>query len=177
VKHAREGWRHRRAEAGGGAFQEYGYPLLDLALWLADLPAPQRVSASMHRGRGSSAVEDAMQVFIECEGNLSIAFDVSWSYIGDDDRWWFEVHASRGSARLSPLRVIKELNGRAVDVSPSGAAARESPFLQSYRAEIAHFLALIGGSVPYEPPTDQVLLNRVMEAIYRSAEDGKEIRL
>jgi predicted dehydrogenase len=63
-----------------------------------------------------------------------------------------------------------------VDVSPSGASARESPFLQSYRAEIAHFLAVIGGEAPYEPPTDQVLVHRVLEAIYRAADDGKEFR-
>jgi predicted dehydrogenase len=176
VKRSGDGWRNRRAESGGGAFLEYGVPLLDLALWLSDAPAPVRVSASMRRGRGAMAVEDAIQVFLECEGGLSMAFDVSWSYVGDEDRWWFEVHASRGSSRLAPLRVFKELNGRAVDVSPTGAAARESPFQQSYRAEIAHFLAVIQGEAPYEPPTDQVMLHRVLDAIYKAAEDGKEIR-
>ena len=171
-----DGWRHRRAEAGGGAFQEHGFPLLDLALWLSGSPAPVRVSASMRRGRSAGAVEDAMQVLLECEGGTTLSFDVSWSYIGGDDRWWFEAHASRGSARLAPLRVTKELNGRPIDVSPSGAAARESPFLQSYRAEIAHFLAVIRDEVPYEAPNDQVLVHRVLEAIYKAAVDGKEIR-
>ena len=171
-----DGWRHRRAEASGGAFQEHGFPLLDLALWLSGSPSPVRVSASMRRGRAAAAVEEAMQVLLECENGLTVAFDVSWSYVGGEDRWWFEAHATRGSARLAPLRVTKELNGRAVDVSPSGAAARESPFLQSYRAEIAHFLAVIRGEVPYEAPADQVLVHRVLEAIYKAAVDGKEIR-
>ncbi len=176
IKRGADGWRNRRAEAGGGAFLEHGFPLLDLALWLADAPTPVRVSASMRRGRAAAAVEDAMQVLLECEGGMTIALDVTWSYVGDEDRWWFEVHATRGSARLAPLRVTKELNGRAVDVSPSGAAARESPFLQSYRAEIAHFLAVIQGEAPYEPPTDQVQVHRIVDAIYRAADDGKEIR-
>jgi predicted dehydrogenase len=176
MKHGADGWRNRRAEAGGGAFQEHGYPLLDLALWLAEAPTPVRVSATMRRGRAAAAVEDAMQVLLECENGVTISFDVSWSYVGAEERWWFEVHATRGSARLSPLRVTKELNGRAVDVSPSGAAARESPFLQSYRAEIAHFLAVIQGEVPYDPPADQVMVHRILEAIYRAADDGKEIR-
>ncbi len=176
VKRSTDGWRTRRAESGGGAFLEQGFPLLDLALWLADSKAPVRVSSSMRRGRGADAVEEAMQVFLECEGGLVIGFDVSWAYLGDDERWWFEVHATRGTARLAPLRVTKELNGRPVDVSPSGAAARESPFLQSYRAEIAHFLAVIRDEAPYEPPTDQVMVHRVLEAIYRAADDGKEYR-
>lgn len=176
LKRGADGWRSRRAESGGGAFLEQGFPLLDLALWLSDSHEPVRVSSSMKRGRGAGAVEDSMQVFLECERGLTISFDVSWSYVGDEERWWFEVHAGKGSARLSPLRVTKELNGRAVDVSPSGAAARESPFLQSYRAEIAHFLAVIREEAPYEPPTDQVLVHRVLEAIYRAADDGKEFR-
>ena len=172
-----EGWRHRRAEAGGGVFMEQGLPLLDLSLWLADFPDPQRVSAHMDRGKGASAVEDTMLVHLECDGGRNFSFDVSWAYVGEEERWWFEVLASRGSARLAPLRVVKELNGKPTNVSPTGAAARESAFIQSYRAELAHFVAVISGEVKYEPPTDQVLLHRIVEAIYKSAEEGKEIRL
>jgi predicted dehydrogenase len=177
VKKSLEGWRHRRAEAGGGAFFEYGLPLLDLALWLADFPEPVRVSAQMERGRGASAVEDSMFVSLECAQGMSLAFDVTWSYVGDEDRWWFEVLASRGNARLAPLRVVKEINGKPMDVSPGGAAARESAFIQSYRAELAHFVAVLREEAAYEVPTEQVMVHRVAEAIYKSADEGKEIRL
>lgn len=170
-------WRYRRAEAGGGAFMELGYPLLDLALWFADFPQPVRVSAQMERGRGASTVEDAMLVQLECAGGVSLSFDVNWAYLGEEDRFWFEILASRGTGRLAPLRVIKELNGRAMDVSPSGATARESAFYQSYRAQLAHFMAVVRGDVKYEPPEDQIVVHKVLEAIYKSAEEGKEVRL
>ena len=175
-KRPSEGWRFRRVESGGGAFLDQGVPLLDLALWLGDFPEPLRVSAHMDRARSSSAVEDSMLVQLECVGGASFLFDVSSVYVGEEERWWFEVLATRGSARLAPLRVVKELNGRATDVSPSGASGRESAFIQSYRAELAHFLAMVRGEAPYEAPTDQVTLHRIVEAIYRSAEDGKEVR-
>ena len=171
-----QGWRQRKAEAGGGAFLEYGYPLLDLCLWLADFPKPRRVTAHMETPRAGS-VEDMMLVHLECESGISFSIDVSWAYVGLEERWWFEVISSRGSARLSPLRVVKELNGRAVNVSPSGAAARESAFLQSYRAELTHFVAILKGDAQYEPPTDQLQVMDVMEAAYRSAEEGREIAL
>ena len=172
-----EGWRLRRAESGGGAFLEHGAPLLDLALWIADAPEVERVSASMERGRGASAVEESMQVSLTCASGMVTIIDVVNAYVGQEERWWFEVLATRGSGRLAPLRVVKELNGRATDVSPTGAAGRESAFLQSYRAELAHFLAVVQETVEYEPPADQVRLHKVIEAIYRSAEEGKEIRL
>jgi predicted dehydrogenase len=170
-------WRYRRAEAGGGAFMELGYPLLDLALWLADFPAPVRVSAQMERPRGSTTVEDVMLVQLECAAGVSFSFDLNWCYIGEEDRFWFEILASRGSGRLAPLRVIKELNGRAIDVSPSGASARESAFYQSYRAQLAHFIAVVAGDAKYEPPEDQIVVHKVLDAIYKSAEEGKEVRL
>ena len=66
-------------------------------------------------------------------------------YVGEEERWWFETLSTRGSTRLAPLRVVKELHGRPTDVSPRGAAARESAFIQSYRAELAHFVAVVAG--------------------------------
>ena len=177
LKRAHEAWRTRRAEAGGGVFMEHGIPLLDLALWLADHPEPTRVTAHMERARGATAVEEAMLVHLECGAHLSISIDLNSAYVGEDDRWWFETISTRGSTRLAPLRVVKELSGRAVDVSPTGAAARDSAFVQSYRAELAHFLSVISGDSKYEPPTDQVVLHKVAEAIYKAADEEKEIRL
>ena len=177
LKRALGDWRYRRAEAGGGAFMELGYPILDLALWFADFPQPVRVSAHMERGRGGATVEDSMLVQLECASGISFSLDVNWSYFGEEDRFWFEILASRGSGRLAPLRVIKELNGRPTDVSPSGATARESAFYQSYRAQLAHFMAVVRGEVKYEPPEDQLIVHKALDAIYRSAEEEKEIRL
>ncbi len=172
-----EGWRLRRAESGGGAFFDYGLPLLDLALWLADFPEAERVVAHMDRATGKNAVEDAMLVQLSSASGVAFNFDVMSSYVGEEERWWFETISTRGSARLAPLRVVKELHGRPTDVSPRGMAARESAFIQSYRAELAHFLAVLAGDAEYEPPTDQLTLHRIVEAIYKSADEEKEIRL
>jgi predicted dehydrogenase len=176
-RHASDGWRSSRAEAGGGALLDQGFPLVDLALWLADFPAPVRVSAHMDRGRGRDAVESAMLVQLECADGSAFSFDASWSYVGAEERWWMECLAEHGSARLAPLRVMKELNGRPVHVSHAGGAARESAFTQSYRAQAAHFAAVLVGEVKYEAPADQVVVHQVLEAAYKSADEGREVRL
>jgi predicted dehydrogenase len=170
-------WRLRRPEAGGGAFLELGLPLLDLAGWLTDFPRVVRVSASMDRGRGTNAVEESAIVFIECQGGFTVTLDTRWNYIGSDERWWFEVIGSAGSARLSPLRITKELHGNAVDVSPSGAAQRDTLFIQSYRSELAHFFAVVREEIPYEPPKDQIRVYKLLELIYKAADEAKELRL
>src|SRR5687767_2357865 len=171
------GWRLNRAESGGGALFDLGLSLVDLALWLADYAQPQRVWAHVNRPRGQNSVEEAALLTLECANGMTCTFDLSWSYVGDTDRWWFESISSRGSARLAPLRVVKEINGKPVDVSPMGAAARESTFIQSYRAELAHFIAILRDESAYDPPTDQLILHGVLEAAYRSAEEKCEVRL
>lgn len=169
-------WRLRRAEAGGGAFLDLGLPLLDLAAWIADFPVPVRVSASFERARGANTVEEALVLLVECANGFTLTIDVNWTYVGTGDRWWFEVLGTRGSARLAPLRIVKELNGVSTDVSPSGASQRESAFAQSYRAEFAHLLAVLRDEAAYDPPDDQVAVYRLLEAAYRAAEDAKEVR-
>ena len=169
-------WRLRRAESGGGAFLELGLPLLDLAGWLTDFPRVTRMSASVERARGANAVEESALVFIECQGGFTVTIDVNANYVGEDQRWWFEIIGTAGSARLAPLRLSKEIHGTPVDVSPTGAATRDTAFIQSYRSELAHFIAVLRDDTPYEPPKDQVRVYKLLEAIYKAADDAKELR-
>jgi predicted dehydrogenase len=56
-------------------------------------------------------------------------------------------------------------------------AARENAFIQSYRSELAHFVAVLQGAAPYEAPADQVAVYKLVEAVYKAAEEGREVRL
>lgn len=169
-------WRLRRAESGGGAFLELGLPLLDLAGWLLDFPRVARVSAAVERAKGANAVEESAVVFIECEGGFTVTIDVHSNYVGEDQRWWFELIGTKGSARLHPLRLIKEINGVPVDVSLTGTQTKDTLFIQSYRSELAHFVAVVREEAPYEPPRDQIRVYKLLEMIYKAADDAKELR-
>jgi predicted dehydrogenase len=170
------GWRLRREQAGGGAVLDLALPLIDLGLWLAGWPAPKRISAHMTRP-AKDAVEDMGSALIVCENGVSIAVEVSWRHLGEGERFWFDILGAKGSAMIQPLRIFKEQHGAAVDVTPTGATGRETPFIQSYRAEWMYFLAVIKGDVTAPPPRDQLALQRVMDAIYRSADEGRDVLL
>src|SRR5260370_29681854 len=58
-------WRLRRQEAGGGAFLDLGLQLLDLGLWLAARPAPQRVAAHV-TAHAKDGVEDMATALVAC---------------------------------------------------------------------------------------------------------------
>ncbi|MGH7606565.1 MAG: Gfo/Idh/MocA family protein, partial [Gemmatimonadales bacterium] len=170
------GWRLRREEAGGGAFLDLGLPLLDLGLWIAGWPAAQRVAAHLTRP-DRDGVEAMGSALVVCENGVSITVDVSWRHMGEGERFWFDIVGTRGSAAIQPLRIFREQHGAAVDVTPTGATGRETPFTQSYRAEWMYFLAVIKGDVNAPPPRDQLALQRVLDAIYQSADEGREVVL
>jgi predicted dehydrogenase len=174
---AQLGWRQRRAEAGGGAMLDLGHAILDLGLWLAGFPAPERVSATLYGGEGARGVEQSGSALVMCEGGLSLFLDVTWHHIGEGERFGLGVRASKGTAGINPLHVWKELHGVPTDVAPTGAISRENAFTASYRAEWAHFLATIKGEAKAFDLQEQVTLHKLLDAIYKSASEGKDISL
>ncbi len=171
------GWRSRQAESGGGVMVDLGLPMVDLALWIAGGPEVARVSARLIRGQGPGAVDEAGAAFLQTAGGPDVFVDVSWRHVGEGERTWLDVLGSRGSASIQPLRVHKELHGTPMDVTPTGAASRESAFAASYRSEWAYFLAAVRGEVTADPPEDQLQVHRVLEAIYRSHDEQREVTL
>lgn len=171
------GWRQKRDQAGGGAMLDLGLGLLDLSLWMTGFSTPQRVSAVFPEKGREKSLEQSGTAMVALDGGTSIHLDTSWRFVGPGDRFGIAVRATRGSARINPLAIWKEFHGTAQDVAPSGAHSRETPFAIAVRAQWAHFAAAIRGDVAAPGLTEQVTLLKVMEAIYQSAESGRDVTL
>ena len=169
------GWRHRRDLAGGGAMLDLGLSLLDLSLWLAGFPTVTRVSAVLPE-RKEKGVEPSGTAMLALEHGAAIHIDTSWRFVGPGERLGMAVRAANGSARINPLAIWKDFHGVPKDVAPSGAHSRETPFVLSVRAQWAHFLSAVRDEVPAPALTEQVTLAKVMDAIYESAESGRDVK-
>jgi predicted dehydrogenase len=174
---AQLGWRQRKDQAGGGAMLDLGLSILDLGLWLAGSSPPARVSASLDPSAKDRSVEQSGSALVVCENGTSIFVDVTWRHLGEGERFGVGLRGSKGSAGINPLNVWKELHGVAVDVSPTGSVSRENAFTASYRAEWAHFQAAIAGEAKIPALQEHLTLHKVVDAIYRSALDGRDVTL
>ncbi len=174
---AQLGWRQRRDQAGGGAMLDLGLSILDLGLWLGGSSAPARVSACLDPGGKDRSVEQSGSALVVCENGMSIFVDVTWRHLGEGERFGVGLRGSKGTAGINPLNVWKELHGVAVDVSPTGSVSRENAFTASYRAEWAHFQAAIAGQAKIPALQEHLTLHKVLDAIYRSALDGRDVIL
>ncbi|HEY9014287.1 MAG TPA: Gfo/Idh/MocA family oxidoreductase [Gemmatimonadales bacterium] len=171
------GWRQRREQAGGGAMLDLGLSILDLGLWLAAGCRPVRVSASLDPAVKNSGVEQSGSAFVVCDNGTSVFVDVTWRHLGEGERFGVGLRGSKGSAGINPLNVWKEVHGAAVDVSPTGSVSRENAFTASYRAEWAHFLAAIAGEAKIPALKEHLTLHQVIDGIYRSAADRRDVEL
>ncbi len=90
---------------------------------------------------------------------------------------YVNLFGSGGAALLNPLRVHKGMHGTLVNVTPSLEASRHQ-YRHSVEAQMAHFAdALRRGVKPMGTADEIVPVMELMDAVYRSAEQGKEVRL
>ena len=168
------GWRTRPAESGGGAMFDLGLPMVDVSLWLADLPKVERVSAAY--AAGDEPVDHSGSAYLHCEGGLTIFVDVSWKHIGPKEKVWFEVMGSQGSAKIGALGIYKEMHGQPIEVTPARVDSTDA-FTGSYRIQWEEFVLRVRGKANRPVLDNQLRLHQLMDTIRRSAAEGHEITL
>ena len=170
------GWKAVPAKAGGGAVLDLGVQMLDLALWLAGERQVATVSAQVHRPR-PDAVEDSAVMLLRFVDGGVITLEVTWSLNIERDLSYLHAFGTRGAATLSPLRIHKELHGNLVNVTPA-MDKPQNRYRTSYDREIEHFDGCVRGREPgLSPGTDGLAIMRLIDAIYASANSGREVVL
>ncbi len=179
----RESWKSGAQAASGadgvagrrGVLLDLGLQMLDLALWLTG-GSVVSVSASMHASEKGKP-EDSAVGFVRLDTGATITLDVSWGLLQDKDFAFVNLFGTKGTAVFNPLRVLKSLHGNLVNVTPTLAAER-SQYKMSYELEIEHFVDCVRrGVAPASPAEEALTLMRVVDALYKSADTGKEVRL
>jgi predicted dehydrogenase len=170
-------WTLEKERAGGGALLDLGVHMLDLALWLLGNPPVISASASAYQMGKKGDVEDSAAAFIKTKTGATITMEVSWTLLYDKDFAYVNFFGSKGAALLNPLRILKELHGSLVNVTPM-VKPPASGYHASYEAEMAHFVECITADArPLVNPGDGVQLARIMDALYVSVKKEREVRV
>jgi predicted dehydrogenase len=170
-------WRQRPEQAGGGALMDLGVQAIDLCLWLLGYPAVRGVRAIAHVD--GYEVEEAATFLARLDGDVSLSVEVSWVYFAGEDRHYVRLMGTEGSGSLPPLEIFKQLGGRPLEVTPRQPLPRggENPYTNAYRREIDYFVRAINGEWDADLPREQAVLMGLVQAAYRSIEEGREVEL
>jgi predicted dehydrogenase len=172
-----QSWKASKRFAGGGVLIDLGVQMLDMALWILGMPEVATVSASTASRPGVDEVESNAAAFLRLKNGTTLTLEVGWSLLMEKDFAYVNIFGEHGAALLNPLRLHREMHGNLVNVTPNTESIRNM-YKQSYENEITHFVECVrSGKKPLSPGDEAVQVLKVLEAIYKSAESGKEVKL
>jgi predicted dehydrogenase len=182
------GWFQDKKQSGGGPVVDLGVHLLDLMWWIMGMPKPASVFAATydHLGRagqgmggwgvnyrpGKFSVEDLGVALVRFADGRGAGVEVSWAS-HTADMFLLRFLGTKGGAQLFPELVLYEMeDGTRLDVTPRPAAA------EGYAGETEHFISCLqSGRAPISPGSQSVVVMDMLDAIYKSAQTGKAVRV
>ena len=190
------GEHYRKEISGGGALAATAVHFLDLALHFAGFPEPVAVSANavrlFPRKRGGTAPdataaarftsEDLMGAHIRFANGFWMSLDGSWNdnrpSVDGVPSWDYSLDAvgELAQAWLDPLAIRSETRrGEIVDVLPAGTVSDVS-FPPSVAALLADVVGAVrDGRPPLVTGDEALVVQRIVDAIYASADAGREV--
>ena len=189
------GWFTSREQAGGGPLIDLGVHVLDMALYLLGEPEVVAVSGMTYaelgpRGRGSRGdrvaagnyeVEDLATAFIRLKDGVTLLLEASWAVYGrHGDDYGVVLHGTDGGADIDVVQYGWE-NTLTIYSDTAGTPSIVKPKVGrggGHAQVVAEFIDVVR-SGDYEGHYGREGLRRaqIIEAIYRSAQEGRELAL
>ncbi|HEX7064002.1 MAG TPA: Gfo/Idh/MocA family oxidoreductase [Bacillales bacterium] len=173
---------------GGGPLIDIGVHMLDTALYLMDYPEPDTVFGVTYQKLGSKpgvglmgewdwknfSIEDMARGMITFKNGASILLETAFAAnVKEHDTMNVSLMGDKGGADVFPLNIYQEKHDTLVDVTPSFL-----PGKGGYELEIGRFVdACLGGPAPISTGEQGVIIQQIIEGLYRSAESGEAVKL
>lgn len=191
------GWFTTKAQSGGGPLIDLGVHFIDLAIWLMGNPKPVAVSGctyckfadsdasdSVHsefgekKADGTFDVEDLAMGFIRFDNGACLQIEFSWASNVEKERNFVELRGTKAGAKYENGQTViyGEEYGNLTQIEP--LTANNTAGFSGHEANLRHFVdVLLNGAEPKFQPEQGVDMIRILQAMYRSAETGAEVRI
>jgi len=183
-------WNMGFIEKGGGAFRDMGVHVLDAVWWLLGKPVPESVTGVAGakfgpRGQGywqyrqvpkkvygKYDSDDYAGGFIRFQGGIGVQVESFWAS-HQPNEFQIELFGTDAGAHLQPLTVF-----RTVDGSPQDIKIEVQSQGEAWDTIASHFIeCILDGKECDAPLRHGLIVQEMMEAVLKSAETGKEVRL
>jgi predicted dehydrogenase len=184
------GWFYDKRRAGGGPLIDLGVHRLDLAWWLMGTPRPVRASgvaydkfAGLYSKKLGAEVttEDLAAGLVRFENGAALSVQASWAgNVEWGERMVTRIWGTQAGAVQENLnegyefvcKVFRTEDGFETDTSPHEKLMPAVPDSQDNFVD-----AVVKGVPLVAPGEDGLRVQEMLDAIYRSAEEGREVQV
>jgi len=183
-------WNLGFIQKGGGAFRDMGVHVLDAVWWVMGLPKPVSVMGVAGakfgpRGLGywdfstpskevyeQYAADDYAGGLIRFENGVGLQVESFWAS-HQPEEFQIELFGTEAGGKLSPVTLYTTKYGNPQDIKVNVPRGPES-----WDNIAGHFIeCILDGKECQAPLRHGLIVQQMMEAVLKSAETGKEVRL
>jgi predicted dehydrogenase len=177
---ARAHWRHDRAEVPAGGMTGRGVHVVDAMLYLAGSHIGS-VFAQSDRLVHDFGVDDTTSMLFRFRTNATAYLG---TVIATAETWRLQLFGSKGWVEVGDVEHLHTWNLKRCCIDPADLTRKQAPEVVTFpktsteRAELEHFAKAAAARQPLAVPDgDEVHNVAVLEAIVRSAREGRRIDL
>lgn len=188
------GWFTTKAQSGGGPLIDLGVHMIDLAIWFMGNPTPVTVTGTTYskfsdtdtsdsvnsdfgdkKADGTFDVEDLAMGTIRFDNGAQLQIEFSWASNIKHEHRFVELRGTKAGFTWDDgdVEIYSEEYGRQIDhklVAQKG--------IREHAANLRHFYdVVIEGKDPAFVPQQGIDIVKILCAIYKSAETGREVVL
>lgn len=173
---------------GGGPLIDIGVHMIDLALYLMGYPEPETVFASTYQKIGTRegvglngawdwenfSIEDLAIGMIKFKNGATLTLETAFAAnVEEKDVMEVSLLGDKGGADVMPLKIYQEKHDTLIDVTPVFL-----PNKNPRESIIETFVdSCFGKTQPLCTPQEGVILQKIIDAIYTSAEMNEAVKL
>ena len=189
------GWFTTKAQSGGGPLIDLGVHMIDLSIWLMGNPKPVAVSGCTYskfanddaqsdsehskfgdaKEDGTFDVEDLAMGFIRFDNGACLQIEFSWASNIEGETRFVELRGTKAGITWcdnGDAKIYSEENGKLVNTVRSGGMGN------GHDEALRHFTRIVlDGAAPDYVPEQGLNMIKILEAISKSAETGREVVL
>ncbi len=191
------GWFTTKAKSGGGPLIDLGVHMIDLSIWLMGNPKPVAVSGCTYnkfadneaesdsehaafgekQSGGTFDVEDLAMGFIRFDNGACLQIEFSWASNIEQEKRFVELRGTKAGFTWNDDGTCgiwtEDGKGKLVDLHPDCGEMGNG-----HARALEHFTKIVlDGAEKDYVPEQGVNMIKILDAIYKSAETGKEVCL
>jgi len=179
-----------KAMLGGGPLIDLGVHVLDRAMWLWGFPEPEYVLGSTFckiagddakkRGMPGFELEDMAVAMIRMKNGGMLELEASWAANRENEEITTQIYGSKGGALIRSIvgdesatkeELYLDIDGKQCNLQFDKKSLPQVPTIRQ-----AFLDAIINDTAVPCTPEQGLMINKILDAVYRSADEGAPVR-